>query len=649
MLGSSALAHPDRPIVLRHALTRVRSDTGLLYGLGWVLLVSVVSVLLTMQGWRSRIPAFDLLTYIHGVRDLLASGAIPQHGDTGSYGSIKPPGTAWLMVPSALLFDDPRLSEYVGTAILHFLTLLGVFLLARAHLGDATACLAVPLYGLSTHGIFLAGSLWPNGRPDFYVWIVLLCTAWVKHANARLLAAAAAIWAMGMYVDMALAPCCFIPVVLWLLYRPPIRLRPLLVAGVCMLLVWSPYLKYEATRGFADIRSQLLLQGLSVDRAVAVWCEPGLPLRTWEDQSTVATPPAPAPGSLPTLPPLPTIVRGLGDKLGSNFEGATTLPGASIVLAALTLGGLLTLGMSGLQAPRSWQSSTQRRRGRLLVAAVALMVVGPWLLELLIALHAGLGGQQRAGALVLIHRAETICLTAGIAMALCLSLAAVSRALMTRWRMQVRPTDRTRRPDILALCLVVPWLILLVVAEPGKPERFWWLWPIQVVFLAAFVTRALPAFGAPRTLTGAVVVATVALVLSNPMLLRRIEAWHSAGWSGQDADEVKVAAYVGSQLGPDRREAAIGYQVFMYEFMATYNATNPVYKVGADIDVLFTYLLDVENTSRCAEGLSADDEFRIVQTRPKPEAWSPRMFFAASPDGRFRLLQELGAYQVWRR
>jgi hypothetical protein len=92
-------------------------------------------VLLTTPGWRSRRPAFDLLTYVYGVREFLASGAVPRHGDTGSYGSLKPPGTAWLMLPSALLFSDPRLSEYASTGILYFLILLGVFLLARTYLG----------------------------------------------------------------------------------------------------------------------------------------------------------------------------------------------------------------------------------------------------------------------------------------------------------------------------------------------------------------------------------------------------------------------------------------------------------------------------------------------------------------------------------
>ena len=73
------------------------------YGLAFVLLVASLRILLTVQDWRSRAPAHDLVPHIHNVRNLVETGAIPIHGDTGSYGSYKPPGTAWLMLPSTLL------------------------------------------------------------------------------------------------------------------------------------------------------------------------------------------------------------------------------------------------------------------------------------------------------------------------------------------------------------------------------------------------------------------------------------------------------------------------------------------------------------------------------------------------------------------
>jgi hypothetical protein len=156
------------------------------------LIVAVLSTALTMQGWRSRIPAFDMLPYLVNIQDFLGSGLLPRFGDTSSYGSLSPPGTTWLMLPGALLFQDIRLTEYTGAALLHFATLLGIFLLGREAFGYRTGLLAVLLYGLSANALFFAGSLWPIARPDIYVWVVYLSVRWAVRDDPRYLGAAAA-------------------------------------------------------------------------------------------------------------------------------------------------------------------------------------------------------------------------------------------------------------------------------------------------------------------------------------------------------------------------------------------------------------------------------------------------------------------------
>ena len=85
-----------------------------IYGFGVVLAVALLAAVLTAQGWRSRLLSFDLVPHLHQAHALVGLDALPSHGDLGSYGSFDPPGPAWLMAPSTLLFDDPRLSQYVG-------------------------------------------------------------------------------------------------------------------------------------------------------------------------------------------------------------------------------------------------------------------------------------------------------------------------------------------------------------------------------------------------------------------------------------------------------------------------------------------------------------------------------------------------------
>jgi hypothetical protein len=111
-----------------------------------------------------------------------------------------------------------------------------------------------------------------------------------------------------------------------------------------------------------------------------------------------------------------------------------------------------------------------------------------------------------------------------------------------------------------------------------------------------------------------------------------------------------VIDYVADQLrGEGRSTAAIGYQLFIYPFMAEYHITNPIYKVGGELEILLRYRHGIANTDRCAEGVSATDEYRIVQRRPKKGPEEPQHYFDLPPDGRFRLLRRFSLYDVVKR
>jgi len=129
-----------------------------------------------------------------------------------------------------------------------------------------------------------------------------------------------------------------------------------------------------------------------------------------------------------------------------------------------------------------------------------------------------------------------------------------------------------------------------------------------------------------------------------------VKLWLRNGWAGSDPEEVRVVDYVSNQIRSNGRDhAAIGYQVFIYEFMAKYNIIDRQYKVGAEFDLLFKYRHAIRNTDQCAEGLSSADEYRIVQTRPKSGEEQPEHYFHVPPDPRFRLIQTFDLYQVFKR
>jgi hypothetical protein len=633
------------------------------YGIGCVVLVTVISVALTAQGWRSRMIAFDLVTYVRSAHSLLATGALPQHGDIGSYGSFKPAGTAWLMLPSVLFSSDPRLAAYGGTTLLHFATLLGLFLLARKYFGVWCGCLAVILYGLSAEGLFLAGSLWPNGRPEFFVWMVYLASEWVTRRDARYLAAAIAVWGVGMQVDMGITPAVVILPALWLAYRAPVRVRPLLATAALVGVVWAPYLRFEAPRQFIDIRSQQLFQYIAPANYKTAWCEPGRKVKTVGGQSgalaagtTATSVPNPSGAAGPIGSGAVSSVGSLGesifrDKLASNFVPIAQVPVLrpvlSFALVAVVLSSMLVFSVSGAPG-RTARFRRTRWYRRFTPATFATVATAVAVHEIVRLAGAYLGLPESAVSPV--ERITKLLALAGLALlAARWATAALERVLAWTGRQVQTPASAAKR-RVLVLSLGIPWLILLVVAEPGKPERFWWLWPLQVLFLAAFATEGLRRLGVQRSVTWLVQAVLIAILLANSLLFSRIESWYTEGWSGRDAPEVQALAYVSRDVratGEDH--AAIGYQVFFYPFMVKYHIINPMYKVGADFDAMLKYRYGITNTNTCAEGLSSTDSYRIVQMRPPTGFEAPREQFTPPSRGGFRKVARFGSFDVLKR
>ena len=113
-----------------------------------VLIVGLVSAVLALQGWRSRLPDFDLIPYIDGAQTLLSQGRLPDRGHVTSYQAYAPPGLAWVVAPGVAVFSDPRVFDAPGHLILHVGTLAGIFLLARSCFGVPCALLSVLFYGV---------------------------------------------------------------------------------------------------------------------------------------------------------------------------------------------------------------------------------------------------------------------------------------------------------------------------------------------------------------------------------------------------------------------------------------------------------------------------------------------------------------------
>jgi hypothetical protein len=128
------------------------------------------------------------------------------------------------------------------------------------------------------------------------------------------------------------------------------------------------------------------------------------------------------------------------------------------------------------------------------------------------------------------------------------------------------------------------------------------------------------------------------------------------GLVGPTAPQVQAVGFLANRLSSEARNtAAIGYQIFVFGFMAKSNIIDPRYKVGAQWDMLFKYRHGILNSDQCAEGVSPKDEYRIVQTRPRQVL--PQDFFDQRAeeyvdielDSSFQLVRQFGRYQIFER
>jgi hypothetical protein len=595
--GNEALV---RPLLKRGTALSVETRQ-VIVGVAIVVVVTIIGMLLSLQGWKSRAPAFDMVTYFNSAEYLLKTGTPARYGDVSSYGSFSPPGTTWLMAPGMLILNDVRLYEGFGSAFLHLGTLLGVFLLACRSFGMRCAYLSVILYGLSGLSLSFAGSLWPIGHPFFYVWLAYFAVRWVTCRDAKYLAAAMATWTVGMYVDMAITPGVLILPALWLIYRPPLFSKLHLIAAAVTLALWYPYLQFEMERGLADLKSLFLRYNISPANYKEAWCDPNL---TLEYSASPAIPSPSGPNTLQEaqsqeLTLLDRLLR-RGRRVVVNFNEVAPSPGISLLLTVLTLSSLAVLSVTALVSRVCRLRTGQRMIPRSITGKSSLS-------HAVIAL-------QKVG-----NKIET---------------------------------------EIFVLSLMVPWLTLLIVAELGNQGRFSWLWPLQAIALSALITNIMARLRVPCSvrwlsyvlLTGALVIPPLHSHEYAIVAQARVKQWLTNGWAGSDSQEVQVVDYLANRLRSDGiQRTTIGYHIFIYPFMAKYNIIDSQYKVGADFDLLFKSRHGIANTDRCAEGVSFDDEYRIVQTRPKSGEEQPRHYFQVPQDTRFRLIQSFDRYQVFKR
>jgi hypothetical protein len=137
-------------------------------------------------------------------------------------------------------------------------------------------------------------------------------------------------------------------------------------------------------------------------------------------------------------------------------------------------------------------------------------------------------------------------------------------------------------------------------------------------------------------------------ILANPFLLSQFDAWRHEGWSGPDAVEFQVADYLARLIRAESKDRAwIGRRLFDEgPPKSPWKPVDTQWRAGREFDVALEYRYGIANLNTCAENLSAQDEYRIVETHP-PEPQAP-YYFEVPPVGHLRLLDRIGPYDIYK-
>lgn len=197
----------------------------------------------------------DTAQVLYLARDFAVQGIFPLHGILNSQAAYNPPHFVWLyLLPTLALPRALALATLLPAVALNALSLYLLYRLGCRHMGPRAGLIAAVLYAFSPLGQIAGGSDWAQHiLPHFYVLITFSLSEWLadgrKWSVALLLPLLA--WTTGVHWGGAIAV--GVTLILVLIFRPRLAAVPLMIGLLAAIVLWLPYLSFEAGRGFADI------------------------------------------------------------------------------------------------------------------------------------------------------------------------------------------------------------------------------------------------------------------------------------------------------------------------------------------------------------------------------------------------------------
>lgn len=187
-------------------------------------------------------------------------GLIPITTNASSIGIMNPPATVYLLMLGAVFSANP----YAGLIVVIILNVLAVFLtyiVVRRYFGRIAGAFSALFYAVALHTVFYGRFIWNQNMLAPFVLLFLLALLWgVMERRRGWLAPAVLLW--GWMVQLhGSAIFLVVPLVIaCILALQTLRWRDFFLAAGLLLVIYAPFILWEASTRFADI--SILMQNL---------------------------------------------------------------------------------------------------------------------------------------------------------------------------------------------------------------------------------------------------------------------------------------------------------------------------------------------------------------------------------------------------
>lgn len=228
----------------------------------WMLALAIVLLALILRmAWPALTPfKRDEATVTRLALSIAHEGYRPVVGVDTSTGTDNLPLTLYLLALPLRLWADP-IAAVLFTGLLNGLAVLACYGLGRAYFGRRVGLIAAFLFAVSPWAVIYGRKIWAQNLP--LITLAFIASLMATFARGRRWALVGAFASLAALIGLHLGGLAFIPVLLivMLIYRRQVALKPLLVGAGVFALALAPYVIHDALNGWPNLQDFLNYAG----------------------------------------------------------------------------------------------------------------------------------------------------------------------------------------------------------------------------------------------------------------------------------------------------------------------------------------------------------------------------------------------------